>query len=80
MKPIEFKEFTGLVAQHQLEYETLPVWMDKDRTISKWKFTLIERITLLFTGTLWFHQLNYGKPNQPVDFTLFDPFNNEFGK
>lgn len=66
MYPIPFPEQNCVYAKDQPEYLPLPVHRTADgEIISCWKLTLRERIKLLFTGKLWFHQLTFGHPLQP---------------
>lgn len=63
-----------LLAKDQPQYSTLPVFIDQNGAmVSRWKFTLRERLTLLFTGNLWMIVLTFGQPFQPVKLTVESP-------
>ena len=74
MKPIEFRENNKVLAKDQPQYQPLPVFMDETETVSCWRLTLLERLTLLFTGNLWLRQMNFGEPLQPQLPTVEYPF------
>ena len=65
MIPMEFPEHNIVIAKDQPEYLPLPCYQDDRVTVSKWKLSWGERFTMFFTGTLWFSQLNFGRPLQP---------------
>lgn len=66
MKPITFKEANCNLAEHQPEYQTLPVFRAQGgEIVSCWKLTLIERLKVLFTGKFWFCVLTFNQPLQP---------------
>jgi hypothetical protein len=65
MKPIEFPQQTSILAENQPEYVPLPVFSDGQEMISCWSLTLLDRLTLLFTGKLWLRQLTFGNLLQP---------------
>lgn len=62
------------MGENQPEYVPLPAYRDDEITISCWKLTLKERITLLFTGELWLSQMNFRKPLQPQLPSVVNPF------
>lgn len=74
MIPIEFKEQTGVLAKDQPEYLPLPVWQDGETTISCWKFSIWERVKILFGCPLWLWQKNFGRPLQPQLPVVENPF------
>jgi hypothetical protein len=65
MTPIEFPEHNLVLAKDQPQYQPLPVFMNDTETVSCWKLTFLERLTLLFTGRLWVRQLTFGHQLQP---------------
>lgn len=74
MTPIEFPQQNNVLAKHQPQYLPLPVFMDGVETISCWRLTIMERLTLLFTGKLWLRQMNFGEALQPQLPTAEYPF------
>lgn len=74
MKPIDFPEKNVDVAKDQDEYLTLPAYVNKEETISCWQLTWWERVVVLFTGRLWFRQMNFGSPLQPQLPSVKSPF------
>ena len=75
MKPIKFHEANCTYAEDQPEYLPLPVFREKDGTVtSLWKLTLKERIKILFTGKLWLTVLTFNKPLQPLLLRVDYPF------
>lgn len=66
MKPIQFKESNCTYAEHQSQYQPLPVFKTKDgQVVSCWALTFWERINILFTGRLWWSVLTFNNPLQP---------------
>ena len=74
MHPIEFKEQTIVWAKKQPPFLPLPAWSDERESITVWKLTWRERVTLLFTGHLWHRQMNFGHPLQGVSMSVEVPF------
>jgi hypothetical protein len=74
MTPIEFPQQTMILAKDQPQYQPLPVFMDGVETVSCWRLTIVERLTLLFTGKLWLRQMNFEQPLQPQLPTVEYPF------
>ena len=62
MSPYSFDEVDRVYAKDQPEYQPLPAWSDDQETRTAWRLTWVERFTVLFKGTLWLRQLNYGQP------------------
>lgn len=53
-------------AKHQPEYLPLPAIVCTDGTvISRWRLSLRERLRVLFRGSIYLHQLTFGKKLQP---------------
>jgi hypothetical protein len=74
MKPISFPEHNIVYAKDQPEYQPLPAYRDDTESISCWQLTWFERFKLLWTGRLWFRQMNFGTPLQPILPTVHYPF------
>lgn len=66
MIPVKFAEYNKVWAAEQKDdYLPLPAYTDTFQTITCWKLTWRERLTMLIRGRLWLRQLNYGEPLQP---------------
>ena len=79
MKVIEFKEQTIIIAKDQPEYLPLPAYQFNDfdgRIAFRWKMTWKERLTVLFTGTLWHQVFTYGRSLQPQMLGTIKPIMN----
>lgn len=74
MTPIEFEQANARIAEHQDEYLTLPAFVNETETISLWKLTWRERLSILFRGRLWLRQMNCGQSLQPQLPTVEFPF------
>ena len=73
MKPIKFKEHNCIYAENQPEYIPLPAYKfndDRGEVVFCMKLSLLERLTILFTGKLWCSLLTFGKPLTPSFFTV----------
>ena len=79
MKPIEFKERTGILLKPRYmtdeECEPLPIHHDGESFVSCWKMSLKERIKGLLFGKIWLYV--FSKISQPpvsmvCDKTVFD--------
>jgi hypothetical protein len=67
LKPIEFPEQTVIYAKDQPEYIPLPVHKAEDGTVTScWQFTWRERIKVLFGAKLFWSQMTFHQPLQPV--------------
>lgn len=57
MKLIEFPEVNLRIAEHQPEYQTMPVHRFKKsnegEVVCCWQLTWRERLRVLFTGVIW---------------------------
>lgn len=62
-----------VLAKDQPQYLPLPVVVDGSVTISRWRLTLRERLTLLWRGTIWLRQMNFGQPLQPQLIEVNEP-------
>jgi hypothetical protein len=77
MSPIEFKQMNATLAKDQPQYQPLPVYRADEpegRIISCWKFSIKERLRILFGANLWWSQMTFGKPLQPQLPQLESPF------
>ncbi len=74
MTPIAFKEQNVVVARDQKEYQPLPAFQDDTYTISCWKLTWRERLTVLFTGRVWMMLMTWSKPVTPSMLVTSKPF------
>ena len=66
MTPQAFKEQNEIYAKDQEEYLPLPAFANDEESISCWRLTLKERISILVFGRLWIRQMNFGKQLQPI--------------
>ena len=70
MKAIEFPEQTCIYAKDQPEYIPLPVHKrlgdETGQVTSCWQFTWKERLRILFGAKLYWRQLTFNNPLQPV--------------
>lgn len=67
MNAIEFPEQNTVYAKDQPEYFPLPVnRTDGGQVTSCWSFTWKERIKILFGAKLFWRQLTFNNPLQPV--------------
>lgn len=68
MKPVDFKERTHLIAEHQEEFETLPAHFNKQTGAVTFCCQLtpeeIERVKK--TGQVWFSQMTGGQAFQAI--------------
>lgn len=53
-----------------LPLPALPSSGEKRCVTSRWRLTFVERLTLLFTGSLYVQQLTYGNKLQPAVLTV----------
>jgi hypothetical protein len=74
MKPAEFPEINTNVAEHQEEYLTLPAFFANGVTISCWRLSWRERLSVLFKGKLWLMQMNGDQLLQPQRPQVENPF------
>ena len=67
MKLIKFKGQNCTFAENQPEYIPLPAHRDNEGIIiSCWQFTFREKLKVLFGGKLYWQQLSFNSPLQPV--------------
>jgi hypothetical protein len=74
MKPVEFPQQNQVWARDQAEYLPLPAYVNTQESISCWRLTWRERLTLLLTGRLWLRQYNFSGPLQPQLPQVESPF------
>ena len=75
MNPIEFKQQTGIAAEHQDEYRNLPMYRNETNIISCWKMTWKERVKVFFTGVVWLNLLQHqSQPITPSLLQVENPF------
>ncbi len=68
MKPVEFPWQNETLAKNQPPYKPLPVYIGpapNSVMISCWRFSLWERIKVLWTGKLWLAQYTFEHRLQP---------------
>ena len=67
MKPIKFKGYNVIYAENQLEYIPLPVYKDtKGVVTSCWKISFTERLKILLGAKLYWSQMTFNSPLQPI--------------
>jgi len=80
MKPISFTQQNRVYAKDQPGYLPLPVYKAPDGlVISCWGLTLRERFKMLFTGRMWWSQLSFNSPLQPISPNIDNPFKESTG-
>ena len=63
----KFKEQNVVYAENQPEYIPLPVHKDSEGIVTScWKFSFMERLKVLFGARLYWQQLTFNTPLQPV--------------
>lgn len=66
MKVSKIPEANITIAKNQSQYTPLPALvMDDGAVISCWKLSFLERLQVLFTGTIFFSLLTFGHSTQP---------------
>lgn len=61
-------------AKDQPEYLQLPaIKLPDGQVITRWNFTLKERIKILFSGNLWLSLLTFNNPLQPIQLWVDEP-------
>lgn len=77
MKAIDFEQRTCLLAEDQPQYETLPVHINDS---AEREFTACFELSpeeiaeINTTGRIWYTQLTFGNPFQPVRMSTQNPF------
>jgi hypothetical protein len=71
MTPIKFRLANVVYAEHQPEYIPLPAHRSKNGIVTScWKFTFRERLRILFGAHLYWSQMTFNQPLQPVQPSL----------
>lgn len=77
MTATDFKEVNLRIAEHQEEYQTLPVCIDLEepehKAIMCFKLDENEIKQVNETGEIWISVLTFGKPFQPIGMSLLKP-------
>jgi len=67
LNPIKFKGYNVIYAENQPEYIPLLVYKDFKGTVTScWQFTLLEKLKILFGAKLYWSQMTFNQPLQPV--------------
>jgi len=68
VRPVAFRGYNSIFGSGQPEYIPLPVYIDRERNevTSCWTFTFRERLRILFGARLFWSQLTFRGPLQPV--------------
>lgn len=69
MKPVDFDGTTAVLGKEQKEYIQLPAHVGNDnaRTVTTcWELTWRERLRVLLGGVVWWQQMTFGRPLQPM--------------
>lgn len=69
MKPVNFKEVNRIFAEDQPQYSPLPAFEHEDQVVFKMRLSFIERVRVLFTGSIWCSLMMFGKPLTPSFFS-----------
>jgi hypothetical protein len=77
MKAKEFKEVNLRIAEGQPQYETLPVFLDKQDTTFPvtmcFELNEAERKQVEETGEIWLTVLTFGNPFHPIAMSCLKP-------
>lgn len=80
MKPIKFEQANVTYAEDQPQYLPLPAYKANNRegeVITCWQLSFFERVSVLLFGKVWFRQLTFYNPLQPVNMSINSPFGDE---
>jgi hypothetical protein len=67
-----------IFAKDQPEYLQLPALTNGHQVETQWKFSLRDRLRILFSGRVWLTFLTFGKPLQPSRLAAFrDPLDED---
>lgn len=80
MKPIKFNQANVTYAEDQPQYLPLPACKVGNRegeVITCWQLSFLERVSILLFGKVWFRQLTFYNPLQPVNMSVTSPFEDE---
>lgn len=84
MVPVKFKQQNVIYAENQPEYLPLPAHKDiKDSNgtvTSCWRFSILERIQILFMGKIYWQQLTFDSTLQPHRPSIKNPLKAMEGK
>jgi hypothetical protein len=70
MKPKKFKESNVIFAENQTEYAPLPAFRDESGiVVSCWNLSFLERLKVLFTGSIWTATMTFNQPIMPMYIT-----------
>ena len=78
MKPAERVQIRGthtevVLAKNQKQYLPLPVVRHGDFVTSRWEFTLVERLKVLFRGHIFISMMNFEQPPMPLKPSVEEP-------
>lgn len=72
--PNKYKDLEVVYAKNQPEYIPLPsIKTVEGQVITRWRFSLKERIKLLLTGNLYLSLLTFNQPLQPIQLSVDAP-------
>ncbi len=81
MESVEFKEVNVRIAEHQEEYETLPVFLDKRDPSAPvtmcFHLDNEEQLQVMETGQIWLTVLTFNNNFQPIAMSCLKPDNFE---
>ncbi len=67
MKPVKFKGQNVIFAETQPEYIPLPAHKDSEGIVTScWDFSFMERLKIFYGAKLYWQQLTFNTPLQPV--------------
>lgn len=80
MQPVEFPQQTDVLAKNQPQYIPLPVHVgskdDGFPMTACFELSEEEKVEIAATGKLWYTQVTFGHPFQPVMLSTQNPFIN----
>lgn len=78
MQPVEFPQQTDVLAKNQPQYTPLPVHVgsqdDSFPMTACFELSEEEKAEIAATGKLWYTQITFGHPFQPVHLSTQNPF------
>lgn len=68
-----------VIAKNQPEYIPLPAIIsgDRDMVTTRWSLSLVERLRILITGSLYHQQMVFGGKAQPIKMSVVAPKSEE---
>ncbi len=67
MKPCSFSGQNVVFAKDQPQYQPLPAHVSESGTVTTcWKLSVVERVAVFVFGRIWWTQLTFNRPLQPV--------------